>query len=269
MQAPRIASPGKHPFMNAYLAGGALPRTRAWLRARPRLQSFILAPAGLRHRLPETTGGIFVLLYHGVDDPSGLRRQIQAMLDRGRFVTWDETLDSTTSHDPLGGPRFCLTFDDGHKEWVGEVLSLLQELNVPASFFITTGQVVAGKSKDKLTWSDCTRLADHGMHLGSHSLTHARLAALDLRTARQEVRDSKAELEARLGMPILDFSLPYGLPGVDYTPRDLELVAEAGYRSAASALPGRVLPGDSAFELHRCGLHPSWAMAAVATRVHE
>jgi peptidoglycan/xylan/chitin deacetylase (PgdA/CDA1 family) len=257
--------------MDAYLAGGALPRTRAWLRARPRLQGLVLSPFGLRYRLPHTAGGIYVLLYHGVGagETAGLRHHLQALLDRGRFLSWDESLAALSAPAPLPGPQFCLTFDDGHKEWVERVLPLLTELNVPASFFVTTNKVSAGRSSDQLTWNDCTRLLEAGMHIGSHSTTHARLAALDLPAARREVQDSKAELEDRLGVEVPDFSVPFGLPDIDYTGRDVELVIEAGYRSCASSLPGRMTAGDSPYDLRRCGLSPAWALPAVAMRVHE
>jgi peptidoglycan/xylan/chitin deacetylase (PgdA/CDA1 family) len=252
------------------MAGGALPRTRAWLRARPRLQGLVLAPFGCTHRLPHTAGGVYFLLYHGVAEgyADGLRGQLEAFLNQGPFVSWEQGL-SDLAADDLPGPRFCLSFDDAHKEWAGVVLPLLAELNVPASFFITTERVAAGQSPARLTWDDCAHLVVAGMNIGSHSVTHSRLALLEPDEARREIFDSKQELEARLGVCVQDFSVPFGLPGVDYAERDVDLMREAGYRSCASALPGRMTPGDSPLAVRRCGLSPAWPMLAVRTRVHE
>ncbi|MCW2600015.1 MAG: polysaccharide deacetylase [Frankiales bacterium] len=256
---------------SAFMAGGVLPRPRAWLRARPRLQGYVLAPLGLTRRLPHAVGGVYFLLYHGVPDnhANGLRKQLTAMQARGDFLTWEQGLSALASDVPLSGPRFCLSFDDGHKEWTSTVLPLLAELKVPATFFITTNKVVTGESQEQITWRDCTCLLEAGMHIGSHTITHARLALLSAGAARREVLDSKDELEGRLGVPVLDFSAPFGLPDVDYTDRDLQVVMEAGYRSCASALPGRMSPGDSPFAVRRNGLSPAWPLMAVRKRVHE
>ncbi|MGB8650863.1 MAG: polysaccharide deacetylase family protein [Mycobacteriales bacterium] len=254
-----------------FVAGGSMPGLRSWLRARPRLQGFALAPAGARYRLPHTLGALYFPFYHGAteDQVQGLRHHLQAMQQRGRFVTWDEALAALEQTDPLPGPLFCLSFDDGHKEWPDRVVPLLQELNIPATFFLTTNKVVTGESHDELTWSDCKRLLDAGMQIGSHSVTHARLALLDDAAARREVWESKQEIESRLGIPVPDFAVPYGLPEIDYTQRDLAMIAEAGYRSCTSALPGRMSPGDSPFAVLRSGLSPSWPLIAVRKRLHE
>lgn len=249
----------------------ALPGPRAWLRAHPRLQGMVVAPSGLRLELPHTTGGVYVLLYHGVtpDQERGLRHHLATLLDRGRFVSWDAGLAALAVGSPLTGPHFCLTFDDGHKEWVDRVLPLLAEQNLNATFFITTDNVAAGGSRSQLTWQDCKQLVDAGMRIGSHTVTHRRLSQLDYATARREIADSKDKLEQRLGIPVHDFSAPYGLPQLDFTDRDVNLARESGYRTFASALPGRMEPGHPLFDLRRCGLSPSWPIMAVRKRVHE
>jgi peptidoglycan/xylan/chitin deacetylase (PgdA/CDA1 family) len=229
------------------------------------------APAGLRHQLPSQTGGLYVLLYHGVrtDQMGGLRHHLEALLDRGAFLGWEQSLAALTGADPLAGPCFCLTFDDGHKEWRERVLPLLQEHNLSATFFISTDKVVDGESREHLTWQDCRVLVDAGMSIGSHSVSHRRLFDLPAWQAEREVVDSRDILEQRLGIPIRDFALPYGLPDLDYSARDLQLLRDVGYRSIASALPGRMDVGHPLTELLRCGLSPAWPLMAVRTRVHE
>lgn len=269
MSAARAGSDSPQP--SPFVAGGRLPYARAWLRARPLLQGAVMAATTAPHRLPHAAAGTYFLLYHGVatDEVDGLRMQLQALLDRGPFLSWDEGLAALTQ-PPAAGPSFCLSFDDGHKEWLDRVLPLLHELNLTATFFITTDKVVEGTSGAQLTWDDCRELATaEGMTIGSHSVTHSRLRLLDEASARREVTLSKDQLEQHLGIPVLDFSAPYGLPDVDYTDRDLDLVAEAGYRSCASALPGRMSAGDSPFAVRRCGLSPAWPLMAVRRRVHE
>lgn len=260
-----------HRVPDTHVGGAKFARPRAWLRARPRAQGLVLAPFGVPHRLPDTVTAIYPLLYHGVaaGQLPGIRHQLLRLKAQGAFVSLDACLTSLSTPDPQAGPRFCLTFDDGHKEWLHHVLPLLHELRIPATFFITTNRVVTGASETRLTWADCRALRDAGMHLGSHSTSHRRLSLLDPLSARREIRDSRDEIEHRLGIPILDFAAPFGLPGVDYGAREIDLLVSAGYRSCVSAAPGRVVPGDSPFHVARCGLNPSWPMLAVRKRVHE
>lgn len=249
-----------------------LPGPRSWLRARPGLQGAVVAPAGLVHRLPHGVSGIWVALYHGVraSDLAGLERHLGVLVDRGRFVSWGDVLTEVSAPSgPSSGPLFCLSFDDGHKEWVSRVLPLLEELNLPATFFLATDQVLSGRSRESLTWQDCARLVGAGMHVGSHSISHRRLTSLSDDEAVHELAGSKDRIEQRLGLSVQDFSYPYGLPGLDYAERHRRMAVEAGYRSAASALPGKVRRGDGLLDLHRCGLSPAWPVLAIRKRLHE
>ena len=230
-----------------------------------------MAPIGAGRRLPQSNDELWFPFYHEVPDAAGdgLRRHLDALLARGRFVRWDESLHLLDGRSSLRGPHFCLSFDDGHKDWISNVLPVLQELNVPATFFLTTNRVVDGQSRDRLTWSDCVELLAAGMGVGSHSLSHPRLSLLDAESSRREITRSKQEIEQRLGVAVLDFSAPFGLPRVDYGEREVELVQEAGYRSLAGARAGRMVPGQSPYHLARAGLNPLWPLVAVRSRVHE
>jgi peptidoglycan/xylan/chitin deacetylase (PgdA/CDA1 family) len=260
---------------NTHRAGGALPRVRAALRSKPRLQGMALAPMGTMHRLPRE-GGIFFPFYHGVaaDDVRYLRRHLRAFAARGRFISWDDALaalenngDGDASTDQ---PRFCLSFDDGHKDWLHVLLPVLHEFEAPATFFITVNNVTsATESRGRLTWADCRRLVDEGMGVGSHTISHPRLAVVDTDRARREVFGSKAVLEDRLGIDVRDFAAPYGLPGIDYLlERDVELTREAGYRCLATARRGAMHPGDCPYLIRRSGLNSAWPLLAVRSSVH-
>ncbi|MCW2779515.1 MAG: putative polysaccharide deacetylase [Frankiales bacterium] len=252
--------------------GAVLPGPRSWLRARPWLQGLLVAPGGLPHDLPHGVGGIYVLLYHGVEAShvAGLRSHLEALVDRGRFLSWDDVVTAVQEPESIpAGPLFCLSFDDGHKEWVDRVLPLLQEHNLPATFFLATDRVVTGTSRTSLTWRDCAELVGAGMAIGSHTVTHRRLTGLSDAEASYELTGSKEIIEQRLGLQVRDFSYPFGLPGLDYTARHREMASAAGYRSAASALPGRMERGHSVFDLRRCGLSPAWPVLAMRKRVHE
>jgi len=242
-------------------------RLRDELRERPRIQGHVLAPAGMFRRLPGTTG-LFFPFYHDVlpryaDD---LRRHLLTLGAIGAFVSWDEALDVLEGRRPLTGPCFCLSFDDGHPSWRQVVAPILRELGVPATFFLISGTV--GEAGN-LSWRDCRDIAAMGMSFGSHSRTHRPLAGLDDAAAAREIRDSKAEIEDHVGVPVRDFAAPYGNPAVDFGDREVRAVQAAGYRSFATTLRPAMHAGHSPMKMHRQGLHPAWPVWAVRTRVHD
>jgi peptidoglycan/xylan/chitin deacetylase (PgdA/CDA1 family) len=240
---------------------------RSRLRARPRAQGRVLAPAGLFRRLP-VAPGLFCPFYHDVapEFAGDLRRHLAAFRRIGPMLTWDQGIEVLTGRRALAGPAFCISFDDGHLSWRDVIAPILRELGVPATFFLTTGLV--GRPGN-LTWADCRDLRAGGARFGSHTVTHPRLADCDDDTAFHEILDSKKEMEDELGVEVRDFAAPYGNPAVDLRDRDVRAVREAGYRSFATTLRPAMHPGDSPMWIHRQGLHPAWPLWAVRTRVHD
>jgi peptidoglycan/xylan/chitin deacetylase (PgdA/CDA1 family) len=218
-------------------------------------------------RLP-ATAGLYFPFYHDVPPryAGDLRRHLTAFRRIGPLIPWTQALAVLAGEQPLTGPTFCLSFDDGHPSWLDVVTPMLAELGVPATFFVTTGLV--GRPGN-LSWSDCRELRAAGHHVGSHTVTHPRLADRDDAAAYREMADSRAELEDRLGVEVRDFAAPYGQPEVDFGDRDVRLARQAGYRSFATTARDAMRPGGSPMRIHRQGLHPAWPLWAVRTRVHD
>jgi len=246
----------------------AQSRLRSRLRARPRTQGRVLAPAGMFRRLPRTAG-LYFPFYHDVlpEYADDLRRHLTTFQGLGSMVSWDDALAVLDGRRELDGPVFCLSFDDGHPTWRDVVVPMLRELQVPATFFLTTSTI--GTDQDSLTWQDCRDMVAAGFSFGSHTRTHRHLSEMEDGTAAREIFGSKAEIEDRLGIEITDFAAPYGRPGVDFLDRDVRLAREAGYRSFATTLRAPMRPGDSPMWIQRQGLHPAWPLWAVRTRVHD
>lgn len=95
---------------------------------------------------------------------------------------------------------------------------------LPPDLMMRTGQVKA--------------LADAGMQVGGHTVSHPILARLDDAAAEQEIAHNKGELEAIIGRPVRLFAYPNGKPGEDYRPRDVEIVRRLGFEAAVSTSPG-------------------------------
>ncbi|MFG1991182.1 polysaccharide deacetylase family protein [Actinoplanes sp. NPDC048988] len=239
---------------------------RSRLRARPRLQGRILAPAGILKRLPDTAG-LYFPFYHDVPGryADDLRRHLCAFRQRGPMVSWDDALDILAGRRDPDGPVFCLSFDDGHLSWRDVVVPILAAEKVPATFFLTTGLV--GRPGN-LTWPDCRAIAAAGFAFGSHTVTHQRLADQTGSEVVRELVASKREIEDEVAVEVRDFAAPYGNPAVDFGEREVTAAREAGYRSFATTLRPAMHPGGPVMGIHRQGLHPAWPLWAVRTRVH-
>ena len=190
-----------------------------------------------------------VLVYHGIADPNGgdparlltsprhLDAHVRFLKGRGyRFLTAEELLDE-------GKPRgrtAVLTFDDGFRNWVTVAQPLLERHGVRGTFYVCPGRFreqhpeVSGDEGRLLDAAETKELADSGMELGSHTLTHPDLRSLDDETLAHELRESKDAVEELTGRPCRTLAYPYGL----HDERVTQAVAEAGYELAFTWLPG-------------------------------
>jgi peptidoglycan/xylan/chitin deacetylase (PgdA/CDA1 family) len=223
----------------------------------------MLAPA---ERLEDSTGWLVVAMYHDVPASArtGLRAQLRLMRSLGVFVDLAGALELL--HRPIHGRWFCLTFDDGLSGAFENAVPLCHELEIPAAFFVVPSWIDGGGRRcagpHYMSWEDCRALASFGMEVGSHSLSHRRFSGLTEAEARDELRLSRARIEAETGRPCRHFAAPWGQPGADYAPtRDPDLAREAGYRSFFTTLPGRADADTSPWAVPRTRLEPSWGEA--------
>ena len=116
-----------------------------------------------------------------------------------------------------------------------------------------------GTTLDFMDWNDCHALVGAGMTIGSHARSHPKLAEVDAASASAELAESRAEIEAKLGVPCMHFCAPYGQPGTHFdSTRDPELARAAGYRSFATGVRGPSRQGDDPLLLRRDHLLAGW-----------
>jgi peptidoglycan/xylan/chitin deacetylase (PgdA/CDA1 family) len=85
------------------------------------------------------------------------------------------------------------------------------------------------------------------VEIGAHSVTHPLLSSLTPSIQRQEVEQSRTDLQEITGQPIESFAFPYG----DYTTETISVLREAGFKQACSTARRPVQRGCSRFELPR------------------
>jgi peptidoglycan/xylan/chitin deacetylase (PgdA/CDA1 family) len=102
----------------------------------------------------------------------------------------------------------------------------------------------------RLTPAEIARLAEAGVEVGAHTLTHPVLSATPVEEQRAEIQRSKERLGDILGRPVRSFAYPYGTRK-DYTAETVEIVRQAGFTCACSNFPGEVRADTDLFQLPR------------------
>jgi peptidoglycan/xylan/chitin deacetylase (PgdA/CDA1 family) len=212
-------------------------------------------------------------MYHQVDTPVSCKekrfcvpphqfhQQITWLSRAGyRFVSLEDILNHVIGRIVLQERAVHISFDDGFVGVLEHAWPLLKAYQIPATLFALPGRL--GKINDwmaqrglpkraLLSGEQLSLLAQEGLTIGSHTCTHPRLTELPLQQAKQEIFQSKQELEIILGHKVTCFAYPYGL----FNDQIRELVMEAGYLCACSTRAGFNRQGEDPFLLRRIDIY--------------
>jgi peptidoglycan/xylan/chitin deacetylase (PgdA/CDA1 family) len=199
-----------------------------------------------------------VLGYHGIaesrrrDDlsllllaPGRFRSQLELLRAAGfRFVTLLELARLADGGPPPPGLA-AVTFDDGMRNNHEIALPILQEFDIPATVYVTIGFIGAsspwigpdgdGAMMDEAQLRD---LAAAGWELGAHTMTHPDLSTMDYDACRQEIEQSRVELEEIAGAPVETFAYPFGR----YGPEAIAAARDSGLIAAVTTGSGSWAP---------------------------
>ena len=182
-------------------------------------------------------------------------------------VSLDDFFSGRLSHEKI---NVVITFDDGYKSWISHALPVLKQLELPATFFVSSGFVGLSKEKEtefvrsklflmrsperitgSLNFEDVKMIVEEGFTVGGHTVNHCNLAELrDSAQVRYEIAEDKMRLESITGRKIEYFAYPFGAhhnPEIDIS----EILMESGYRGAVTTISGFNSSGSNPYLLHR------------------
>jgi peptidoglycan-N-acetylglucosamine deacetylase len=117
-------------------------------------------------------------------------------------------------------PWIALTFDDGpHAGRTEELLAVLKEAQVPATFF------VVGKMADRYP-QIMKQMADEGHEIANHTYTHPTLSRLSDAQILKELKQTREAVHRLTGQNTYLFRPPGG----DFSRRVVRLTSKAGYK---------------------------------------
>jgi peptidoglycan/xylan/chitin deacetylase (PgdA/CDA1 family) len=165
-----------------------------------------------------------------------------------------------------------ITFDDGFQGNVDYAAPILHERGFTAVFYLVAGlmgkksrwlRAERGIELPLMDWQAARQLCADGFQCGAHTMSHPRLAELNVDECRYELHHSRQLLEDQLGREIRHLAYPFG--SYDGTTRTL--AEEAGYTSAASVEIGLSSPDDDLLALRRVPVSGLDSLVDFATRL--
>jgi peptidoglycan/xylan/chitin deacetylase (PgdA/CDA1 family)/glycosyltransferase involved in cell wall biosynthesis len=220
-----------------------------------------------------------VLMYHKIPDvPPATKHQIFVTKDNfakhlGYFkehnftpITFRDYQDFASGRRPLKEfPRkpIVLTFDDGYTDNYTNLLPLMQQfgyrgvLYLLGDFEVRYNQwdLAVDRTEpraDIMSETQKRAFVAAGWEIGAHTMNHPHLTALPPLVAANEIIQSKAALESRLGIEMLSFAYPYG----DLNADTKSLVQQAGFRFAVSTDTGGLHLEDDRMQIFRVNMFP-------------
>lgn len=214
-----------------------------------------------------------ILLYHRVadvkDDPHLLSVSIHNFKDQMVWLKKNfdiiplSKLVKQIKHHTISSKSACITFDDGYADNFYNALPILKQFQVPATIFVTSSMV---DKKTPFYWDINTNKKDQGrslnkrelvklakdplIEIGSHTITHPRLANLSMIEQQKEIKESKVKLENVIKRKIKSFSFPFGTRR-DFNKKTIKLVKSAGYSYACASFSNNISNFSSQYMLPR------------------
>ncbi|MEQ1849708.1 MAG: polysaccharide deacetylase family protein [Candidatus Peribacteraceae bacterium] len=137
-----------------------------------------------------------------------------------------------------------ITFDDNNRSQYEIAFPLLQEYGQRAVFYIISNRV---DNTAFITRNEIREMADAGMDIQSHSVTHSILTNLSNERLLEELSESKKQLEEVSGKTVSHLAYPL----TSHNQRVRDVVREAGYKTATIMDPRNATVKDDWMKLPR------------------
>ncbi|MCL7418549.1 MAG: polysaccharide deacetylase family protein [Halalkalicoccus sp.] len=212
-----------------------------------------------------------ILLYHGVTESGGpwdvtprrFRRQIEWLSRAFDPLTLSEAVRRCRNRTLPSNPA-VVTFDDGLRSTIENALPILEDHDIPATHYLVPGlfgeQFEGSRVMDR---EEVSALVARDHEIGAHTMTHPDLTAVDRRTARSEIAESRDVLAEITGEEPTSFAYPYGA----FDEEVVRLTREAGYETATTVVGSDVVDFTAPLVLSRITIMRQHGLSAVKSLI--
>jgi peptidoglycan/xylan/chitin deacetylase (PgdA/CDA1 family) len=206
------------------------------------------------------TGKVPVLMYHNFGNPpassplpdlwvptSAFADELAALKARGwTTITAAQLGRAMQTGARVPAKSFVISIDDGRVNNFTEAFPILQRYGFVATFYIPAGLPEMPGGSARMTYDQLAILANAGMEIANHTMTHASLPRVDATQLATEITGAGEKLQGELAArgvqtDITTFAYPYGRVSSAAT----DLLAKDGYTLAVTTLPGEAAIGST------------------------
>lgn len=233
---------------------------------RKSIRNIFVIANGMRKNILGCQPGKRVIAIHDVTDRSRFMNKMQWLKTEYDILPIDQLLTSKIGDKT----QLSLTFDDGYSSWHEHVVPVLEELNIPATFFICSGllglkgneardfmlrylkrtQTLKPLELEQLESISSNDLFD----IGGHTIHHLDLGReYDSNTLKSEIIDDMKRLQDLSRSRVRWFAYPFG-GRRNVCAQSKRFLIDSGYEGAFTIIPGFISADDDRYELNRDSL---------------
>ncbi len=165
--------------------------------------------------------------------PYTLEQEIKTLSEAGfTFMTNAELANVLDGKGRLPPKPILLTFDDGYRDFYTDAYPILKKYHAKATQYVIAGFL--NRSNHLLT-AQLQEIARDGLvEIGAHTVHHVYLKGRSLKDVSNEVFQSRVMLEKLSNKEVISFAYPFGA----FDEQAIQVVKDAGFKSATSTIPG-------------------------------
>ena len=207
--------------------------------------------------------GAVVLMYHRFGESRYPSTNITieqleahiAELKRGpyRVLPVADIIDALKRGGPLPDHAVGITIDDAYASTYTEAWPRLKRAGFPFTVFVATNPVDKGVA-GMMTWDQIREMAQAGVAIGHHSVTHPHMAGGEASVNAGEIEKAGVRFADELGRRPGLFAYPYGEASLAV----IDLAREAGFAAAFGQHSGAIGGASDFFYLPRFSLNEKY-----------
>ena len=183
---------------------------------------------GLYMDYPVQEDYVSIIGYHRIEDAEAtstisnlenFKLQIEWLSNKCNWLTMTDLSYYILNKEKIPTKACVITFDDGLASQYENGICVLNDNNIPATFYISTNDI--DRIGYYMTWNEVENLNHSGHDIEAHGRTHEHLAELNYTRQEYEIIGSYIDLRDR-GYNVSSFAYPYG----EYNNDTLDILKE-------------------------------------------